>query len=85
MIHHMTLVQSYPTGAQDWLCPVCGRRFVMQMQRNPIRRVILVEGDNETAHTGSTGGLQMGGVEIKRDEPGEPSETLDLSAWENGL
>lgn len=27
--HQMQLATTYPSGAEEWRCPICGRRFVM--------------------------------------------------------
>ena len=48
--HEMVLVRTYETGAEEWRCPVCGRRFMMQ--RPPqYRRIILDIGDEMVSHT----------------------------------
>jgi hypothetical protein len=73
MTHTMTLVTTYPTGAEDWLCPECGYRFVMRWQ--PFKRLCLVEGDYDAVHIGQRGGIIMGGVEV------EQVVDLDQSIW----
>jgi hypothetical protein len=73
MTHIMTLVTTYPTGAEDWLCPECGYRFVMRWQ--PFKRLCLVEGEQGEPHCGQRGGLVMGGVEV------EQRQDLDMNVW----
>ena len=49
--HEMRLETVHPSGAQEWLCPQCGRRFVAQWEPT-FRRVILAAGQDKVAHTG---------------------------------
>lgn len=49
--HEMRLETVHPSGAEEWLCPECGRRFVAQWEPQ-FRRVILEQGQYEIAHTG---------------------------------
>lgn len=63
--HAMTLTTTHPSGAQEWECPICGRKFVMQLSPN-FKRVILVEGDAYATHTTGTSELRMTAVQIAR-------------------
>jgi len=49
--HEMRLESVHPSGAEEWLCPECGRRFIAQWEPK-FRRVILEHGQDEVAHTG---------------------------------
>ncbi len=82
----MMLDKTYPTGAEEWYCPTCGRRFVMQWPPK-YKRIILNNGDGHAAHSGGTGGLKMGGVEIRpSDETAPPTEKdLPLDQWKSWL
>ncbi len=62
--HQMELEATYPSGAEEWYCPTCGRRFIMQW--TPTYNMIVIEpGDERASHSGSTGGLQMGAVDAQ--------------------
>ncbi len=50
--HDMQLVTTYPSGAQEWNCPACGRRFIAQWEPQ-FRRVVLEAGDERAIHRGS--------------------------------
>ncbi len=76
--HQMVMVQEHEDGMQEWLCPVCGRRFLMRWPLN-YKRTILEPGDEEAIHTGGTGGVQMGGAEFGPVEIPEP-ESADEPA-----
>jgi len=56
--HNMILEMSYPTGAEKWLCPICDRKFILSLE--PYKRIILVEGNQNTDHSfGATGELKI--------------------------
>jgi hypothetical protein len=59
--HEMQLETTYPTGAEEWLCPKCGRRFVAQWEPK-FRRVILVEGQEKIIHKGQAIGYLLENV-----------------------
>ena len=61
--HTMVLKQEFPDGSQEWECPQCGRRFIMQWPPH-YKRTILEQGDNFAVHAGGTGGLVMGDSEM---------------------
>jgi len=89
--HEMVLGKTLETGAQEWYCPVCGRRFIMNWPPN-YKRIILVPGDEYATHVGGRGGVSMNSPEVKEaiypepSESNEPTDTLpinaaDLSPW----
>lgn len=67
MHHEMVLEQTHPSGAEEWVCPICGRRFVMTWK--PYRRVVLEAGDESATHSGSKGGVKVGAVTVIPDGP----------------
>jgi hypothetical protein len=81
--HEMVLSTTHPSGAEDWSCPVCGYRFLMQWPPN-FKKVILEEGDDSAIHSGGKGGVSIG-MKITQDPEEEslPSETPE--AEEDGL
>lgn len=56
--HTMVLARMHPSGAEEWHCPHCGRRFVMQWPPQ-YKRIVLEAGDEIAYHTASKGGLRM--------------------------
>jgi hypothetical protein len=70
--HHVIVLETtYPSGAQEWFCPSCARRFIVQLQ--PIINVIELEvGDVYVDHVGSTHGYPRIGIEIRDVGPEEP-------------
>lgn len=65
--HTMRLEKTHESGAQEWYCPTCGRRFLMTWPPN-YHKVVLEPGDEYAVHTGGTGGLTMGGVEVDAED-----------------
>lgn len=54
--HQMELADKHENGTEEWFCPTCGRRFIMQWPPN-FKRIILESGDEEAVHTGAKGGV----------------------------
>ncbi len=66
--HEMRLETTYPSGAEEWYCPTCGRRIMRRVP--PTRAMIVVEpGDQSVIHSGSKGGLRISAVQVTQQEP----------------
>ena len=50
-------------GAEEWLCPSCGRHLLLQFLPR-YHKLVLQPGDEYVAHTGTTDGVQIGSVEV---------------------
>lgn len=77
-MHQMTLERVYPSGAEEWACPICGRRFITTWK--PYRRIVLEPGDESASHTGSKGGLKIGEVSV-----GEEPNLTAFEDWLDGV
>lgn len=74
--HEMVLEVTHPSGEEEWNCPRCGRRFLLNMPPD-YRKIILNAGDESAVHIGSKGGLRMGPVQIgKPEEPKLPERIV---------
>ena len=74
--HEMQLETEHASGAEEWYCPTCGRRFLLNMPPE-YRKIILDSGDESATHSGSKGGLRMGSIQIgKPEEPALPEEIV---------
>ena len=49
--HEMVLATVHESGAEEWFCPTCGRRFLMQWPPE-YKKVILEPGDEYAIHSG---------------------------------
>ena len=77
--HEMRLETTHPSGAQEWVCPTCGRRFLMHFRPEYERldMMVLEAGDELASHTGSQFGLHINKSEISLvDEEPELSDEL---------
>jgi len=88
--HVMVIEKTYPSGAEEWYCPACGRRLIMQW--NPeYRRIILQSGEETILHTGSKAGVQVRSESIRFDERSGkvstgPTKEIDrLAPWREWL
>lgn len=71
--HEMVVTQKYPSGAQEFFCPTCGRRFVMQWPP-AYKRIILDPGDEDALHTGGTAGITMSITDVSTQAEGNQAE-----------
>lgn len=81
--HEMKLEATYPTGAEEWYCPSCGRRFLMQWPPHD-KRIMMERGNENAIHSAGKGGLQIGSARAK-DNRGPSSSDLNLGSWLDGL
>lgn len=77
--HEMQLEKIYPSGAEEWFCPVCGRRVIMRWP--PVyQQIVLEAGDESAVHSGSKGGLRMRSARTNEEEEEEPILSEELRA-----
>jgi hypothetical protein len=81
--HEMVLERTHESGAEEWYCPVCGRRFLMQWPPN-YKKIILDEGDERAVHSGGKGGVSMG-VQITQDSADDSPPLQSHEAKEDDL
>lgn len=74
--HEMQLQRTFPSGAQEWLCPECKRWIVLQHdpERGKLKLVVLEAGDALVGHCGGTKGVSVAGSQIEAGtkQPAEP-------------
>ncbi|HEX4814602.1 MAG TPA: hypothetical protein VFV66_17820 [Nonomuraea sp.] len=61
--HEMVMVERIESGEEVWDCPECGRRLLLRWPPDYSKQV-LVPGDESVGHSGATGGVRVGAVEI---------------------
>ena len=66
--HFMQLAVTHASGEEEWLCPICGRRFLLHWPPD-YRKVILEPGDEYATHSGSKGDLHMGTLSLTEVDP----------------
>lgn len=76
--HEMHLAKTHPSGAQEWFCPMCSRRFLLHFhpERKKLDTLILEDGDVSVRHVRSKGELKVRISEISAidDEPVLPED-----------
>ena len=57
--HEMILEKTHVSGVEEWYCPICGRRFLVQWP--PAYKMIIVEpGDKDIRHNVSRANSRIG-------------------------
>jgi hypothetical protein len=51
--HRMRRTETWPSGAEEWWCPACGRRLLLGWPPSH-HKLVLDAGDELAAHTGAT-------------------------------
>ncbi len=71
--HQMTLELMHPSGAEQWYCPTCGRRFLLLWPPD-YKKIIMQAGNEYAIHAIEKNSIQIGTVQVN-----EKSElSLDL-------
>jgi hypothetical protein len=74
--HKMILDKIDSTGIEEWYCPTCGRRFLLQWPPE-YKKVILDPGDENVSHNGGKSGLRLGISQVvHQDDPKEDDPAL---------
>jgi hypothetical protein len=56
--HAMILEKTDSTGVEEWYCPTCGRRMLINWKPK-FKRTVLEAGDPDASHGGFKGGQQI--------------------------
>jgi len=75
--HEMQLQATYPSGAEEWLCPMCGRQFVVRWVPS-YSMTVLNQGNIYACHTGGKGDLSIGTSETMETADATPVDGLLL-------
>ncbi|UCC63048.1 MAG: hypothetical protein JSV36_20275 [Anaerolineae bacterium] len=76
--HEMRLEKIHASGAEEWFCPTCGRRFLMNWPP-AYKKIVLEAGDEYAMHSGGKGGLRMQPPQISEGDE-EPVLSDELRA-----
>jgi hypothetical protein len=76
--HEMVLEKINLSGAEEWYCPTCGRRMLLSLEPE-FKKIVLEIGDNYAIHSGGTGGLRVGSMQIKPVDVRDQEETQLLN------
>jgi hypothetical protein len=65
--HTMMRTGSTESGAEEWRCPHCDRRLLLQWR--PFEKLVLDPGDEQVQHVGAKGGVDVGAVDVRLSCP----------------
>lgn len=98
--HIMVLETTHPSGAEEWYCPICGRRFLITWPPN-YKKVVLESGDETVSHSGGKGGIQISAPHITPGNgmphnggspssagpsgEGKPVDSPEIAQWDEWL
>jgi len=82
--HEMILNGHAESGAEEWVCPACGRRVLMRWPPD-FERLILEHGDDRAVHVGAKGGVRMSGLEVSPSPSPDPSSETRQWLSDNGI
>jgi DNA-directed RNA polymerase subunit RPC12/RpoP len=83
----MNFEKKHPSGADEWFCPTCGRRMLINWKPK-FRRTILAEGEPDITHVGFRINIPVVGnltLPFVEGPSYEYLETLDLDIDESRL
>jgi hypothetical protein len=85
--HEMVLGKTHPSGVDEWYCPTCGRRLVMEYEP-AFKKTVLTAGDETAIHSGGKGGIRIGSMQavstdpdLSENEPIIPADDPSLAPW----
>jgi hypothetical protein len=74
--HEMILSGRAQSGAEEWYCPVCGRRMLLRWPPD-YEKLVLDHGDDAAVHVGGKGGLRVVGAAVT-PEPLQVTDSADV-------
>jgi hypothetical protein len=66
--HVMILEKTYLSGADEWYCPICGRRLLMNWEPK-FQKTVLETGDEFAIHSGGKDGRQRAPDQVLPVDP----------------
>jgi len=78
--HEMILEQTHASGMEEWHCPICGRRFLVQWPP-AYKMTILEPGDQDIRHNVSRSALRRNSLQAARVEETGLDEEFRLIPW----
>jgi len=81
--HEMHLEATHPSGAEEWACPICGMRYLLQWPP-AYKKVVLQTGDEYAYHSCSKGDLAIERVSLSQDQAQEPvSDAANITSGQS--
>jgi DNA-directed RNA polymerase subunit RPC12/RpoP len=81
--HIMSHTGTLESGEDEYYCPTCGRRILLQM--DPYKKTVIHAGDDYAIHSGGKGGLMIGAQQVAPSNETQAPDTQRLAEWEGWL
>jgi hypothetical protein len=78
--HEMILQETHVSGVEEWYCPDCGRRFLVQWPP-AYKMIILAQGDKDIRHNVSRANSRIGAFPITKTREADFIEEFRLIPW----
>ena len=78
--HEMILQETHISGVEEWYCPTCGRRFLVQWPP-AYKMIILEQGDKDTRHNVSKANSVIGSFPIAKLRETDLLDEFRLVPW----
>src|SRR5512141_1191589 len=78
--HEMVFEKTHISGVEEWYCPDCGRRFLVQWPP-AYKMIILEQGEKDTRHNVSKSHLRQGPFQMVQTKEAELIEEFRLVPW----
>jgi hypothetical protein len=78
--HEMVFEKTHLSGVEEWFCPSCGRRFLVQWPPS-YKMVVLEPGEKDTRHNLSKLNARIGTPQTTKTDDQEPIEEFRLIPW----
>jgi hypothetical protein len=78
--HEMTLEKIHISGVEEWYCPTCGRRFLVQWPP-AYKMIILEQGEKDTRHNVSKVNSRMDSLRPAQLKGPEMVDEFRLIPW----
>jgi len=72
------------SGAEEWVCPTCGRRMLLRWPPD-YEKLVLEHGDDTAVHVGGKGGVRVGEVMIAPAPEGDVPNAERQWLRDNGI
>lgn len=78
--HEMVFEKTHLSGVEEWYCPSCGRRFLVQWPP-AYKMVILEPGEKDTRHNLSKVNSRLSAPQTNKIEPIEEFRLIPWLKW----
>ena len=78
--HEMILEKIHLSGVEEWYCPDCGRRFLVQWPPS-YKMIVLEQGDKDIRHNVSRANARIGSYPLAQTRKPDLNEEFRLTPW----